>query len=429
MIDYAPLNAQLRDMLENFDLNQAMGGCSLTIFHHGQAVTRLAHGIANLDLSHNPPLTVPWSTDTLSLNFSTGKGVLVTLIHTLVSEGLLDYDKPIAHYWTAFGAQQKQAITLRHVLSHSAQLFDITSLISHAKDMLDWQAMLTAIEQMSPTPSQPTSQLNPPAYSALVSGWVLGGLVEKVTGLSLQNALEHYLLAPLGLVGHVYFGVPTDKLSQVASQLREKTSRNKPTLVEDTDTTLDFYQRLPFYQAWQNQNQVLDKKLTTQAINALYFDPSRIAPEDYKSALVPTGSRQFNYYHPTSLQAKIPAANGVASSFALATMYAMLANNGAWQDKQILTAPVIASLCQIYNQAFDKVMPAMMNWRLGYHRVFSVLHPVEHAYGHMGYNGSMAWCDPSRALAVAFTHNYDVTMLNDVRQFILNETILSFFDD
>lgn len=428
MVNYTQLNTQLRHILDNFDLNQAMGGCSLTILHHGQAVIQLAHGVANLDVSHNPPITVPWTTDTLSLNFSTGKGVLVTLIHILVSQGLLDYDKPIAQYWTAFGAQHKQAITLRHVLTHSAQLFDIASLISHAKDMLDWQIMLNKIEQMSPMPSQSTDQPSAPAYSALVSGWVLGGLVEKVTGLSLQNALEYYLLAPLGLVGQIYFGVPTDKLPQIANQLREKTSRNKPTLVEDTDATLDFYQSLPFYQAWQTQSPTTDKKLTTQAINALYFDPSRIDPDDYKSALLPTGSRQFNYYHPTSLQAKIPAANGVASSFALATLYAMLANHGAWQGKQIISAPVIASLSQIHNQAFDKVMPAMMNWRLGFHRVFSVLHPTEHAYGHMGYNGSMAWCDPSRALAVAFTHNYDVTMLNDVRQFILNETILSFFD-
>lgn len=45
----------------------------------------------------------------------------------------------------------------------------------------------------------------------------------------------------------------------------------------------------------------------------------------------------------------------------------------------------------------------------------------------MGYNGSMAWCDPSRDLALAFVHNYDVTMLNDTRQFIINETVLDFF--
>jgi CubicO group peptidase (beta-lactamase class C family) len=74
------------------------------------------------------------------------------------------------------------------------------------------------------------------------------------------------------------------------------------------------------------------------------------------------------------------------------------------------------------------VMPAVMRWRLGYHRVFSLLHDTTTAFGHMGYNGSMAWCDPNRDLAVAFVHNYDVTMLGDIRQFILNETILNFFD-
>lgn len=147
--------------------------------------------------------------------------------------------------------------------------------------------------------------------------------------------------------------------------------------------------------------------------------------EDYKSALVPIGSRQFNYYHPATLQAKIPA-SGVASAFALARIYAMLANQGRWQDTAIISAPIFAELSKIHNQQFDKIMPAVMAWRLGYHRIFSLCHDVSHAFGHMGYNGSMAWCDPSRDLALAFVHNYDVTMLNDIRQFIINETVLDF---
>ena len=36
-----------------------------------------------------------------------------------------------------------------------------------------------------------------------------------------------------------------------------------------------------------------------------------------------------------------------------------------------------------------------------------------------GIMGLWLGCDPSRALAVSFVHNYDVTMLGDDRQFIL----------
>ncbi|MFW2177060.1 MULTISPECIES: serine hydrolase domain-containing protein [unclassified Moraxella] len=438
-MDFNSLNQQLSKLLANFDLNQKYGGGSLVIFYQGQVVTTLAHGIAKLDRTTGD--TTPWTIDTLSLNFSTGKGVLVTLIHRLVSEGILAYDRPISEYWQAFAQNGKQAISLRDILTHEAGLFDITAVTEHAKDMLDWQTMLTNIEQMQvyqPSSNPQTDNTNDNvnvnqnattddgfvAYSALVSGWVLGGLIEKVTQLPLQKALEQYLLEPLGLVGQAYFGVPADKVAQVAEQIREKDTHAKPVLTTDTAETMAFYQTLGFYQDWQRLAKT-DNALTTQAINGLYFRPTQVDPNDYKSALVPAGSRQFNYYHPTSLQAKIPAANGVATSMALATIYAMLANDGQWQGKSLIKAEIFAELSQIHNQQFDKIMPAVMQWRLGYHRVFSLFADTTHAFGHMGYNGSMAWCDPSRELAVAYVHNYDVTMLNDVRQFILNETVLA----
>ena len=427
---YQALNDRLTALLSQFDLNQSAGGCSLVIFHGGKLITALAHGTANIDKHTHDP--IPWSSDTLSLNFSTGKGVLVTLVHVLVSNQRLAYDTPIAHYWQQFAQNGKNTITLRDILTHESGLFNIVSITEHAKDMLDWETMLARVEKMpanqdpnTPNKDYSVSKKNA-AYSALVSGWVLGGLIEKATQMPLQQALEHYLLAPLGLVGQAYFGVPTSRVTAVASQLRKKETHSKPVLTQDTPDTLRFYQSLPFYHEWQAQTHY-PAALTTQAINELYFQPSQINMEDYKSALVPIGSRQFNYYHPATLQAKIPAANGVASAFALARIYAMLANQGRWQDTAIISAPIFAELSKIHNQQFDKIMPAVMAWRLGYHRVFSLCHDVSHAFGHMGYNGSMAWCDPSRDLALAFVHNYDVTMLNDIRQFIINETVLDFF--
>lgn len=433
MMDYERLNSQLQHCLNQFDLDQPMGGCSLAVFHHGKPVSLLSHGTARLDKLTGEQ--TPWTPDTLSLNFSTGKGILVTLIHVLVTHDFLAYDRAIAHDWPAFAQHGKDKITLRDVLSHEARLFDIVSITEHAKDMLDWQGMLKRIEQM-PVYSSDVSNANQAestgklvAYSALVSGWILGGLIEKVTGKSLQQTLEDYLLTPLGLIGQVYFGVPSEKVTQVAGLMREKEGQHKPTLINDSQATLDFYQSLPFYAAWQDEYADSSAVLTTQMIiNSLYFSTSQVNAESYKAALVPQGSRQFNYYHPSSLQAKIPAANGVASSPALATIYAMLADKGHWQGQVIIRPEIFADLSQIQNQQPDNVMPAQMNWRLGYHRVFSRFHDTDQAFGHMGYNGSMAWCDPSRELAVAYVHNYDVTMLNDIRQFIINETVLAFFD-
>nr|WP_309595517.1 serine hydrolase domain-containing protein [Moraxella osloensis] len=315
LMDYQALNQHLAQLLSQFDLNQKVGGCSLVIFHQGKPVTQLAHGIANIDKT-NQRIT-PWQPSTLSLNFSTGKGILVTLIHILVSQNLLAYDKTLASYWPAFAQNGKDSVTLRDILTHESGLFNIVSITEHAKDMLDWQLMLSNVEQMalnsstnihssanisankesvnqSTESSAASNADSSAAYSALVSGWVLGGLIEKATQLPLQQALEYYLLQPLNLVGQVYFGVPKDKVEQVAGQIRAKESQAKPLLTQDADSTLQFYQSLPFYPAWLTLSQS-DSPLTTQAINALYFQPANINIEDYKSALVPSGSRQFNY--------------------------------------------------------------------------------------------------------------------------------------
>jgi len=90
-------------------------------------------------------------------------------------------------------------------------------------------------------------------------------------------------------------------------------------------------------------------------------------------------------------------------------------------------------------EVLDAFMPAAMKLRLGYHRLFSLygfnddmdkrMSSALSGFGHMGYNGSVAWCDPERQLSFAFIHNFDTTMLNDVRQFALTEAVLSWVEE
>ena len=44
-----------------------------------------------------------------------------------------------------------------------------------------------------------------------------------------------------------------------------------------------------------------------------------------------------------------------------------------------------------------------MHWRLGYHRGFAIGANTRNAFGHYGFGGSGALCDPNRQLAVAMT--------------------------
>ncbi|AMN67664.1 serine hydrolase domain-containing protein [Psychrobacter sp. P11G5] len=439
---------RLQQLLTDLQLDDAPAGGSLVVYQAGRCIVQANVGMAQAN--------IPWQPETLSLNFSTGKGVLATLIHVLVSQQLLDYNKPIASYWPEFSSNGKANITLRTLMSHQANLFSITSIDADSEVLLDWDTMLDKIAAM-PTTLPEDSSLYSSAYSALVYGWVLGGVIESVTDMSLAGALRYYLTEPLDIADSCYFGVPGDKVDRVARLVKNfdisqqghteeqpqlRSRRNKPVLKADSENTLRIYASLPNYRCWEqhaatphavvesNNDKNIDELpiLDTAQINRLYLNTSQLNLKNYKSALIPANKQPIDYYNRQTLQAVIPAANGVASANALATIYAMLANGGTWQGQTLIDAATFEQLSTPQVMGMDAVMPAHMNWRLGYHRLFSVCADTESGFGHMGYNGSVAWCDPTRQLSFAFVHNFDVTMLNDIRQFALTEAILNLVD-
>ena len=462
------LQSRLQQLLKDLQLDDAPAGGALVVYQAGICIAQASVGLARTDLA--------WGIDTLSLNFSTGKGILATLVHVLVSQKKLDYDLPIAHYWPAFAAHHKGEITLRSVMSHQADLFSIQSIDIDNQTVLDWSVMLEKIAAM-PVTAPEQADLYDSAYSALVYGWVLGGAIEAVTTMTLAEALRYYLTEPLGIADSCYFGVPDNQIDKVArlvknfksaedaienahenAQPQPRSRRHKPVLTPDSANTLQTYRHLPSYGCWQQQaaNQSVSQlkaadnnnaaaetlpALDTAQINRLYFDNSQLNLKNYKAALLLASKEPIDYYHPQTLQASIPAANGVASAQALATIYAMLANRGVWQGKTLIDEAIFKQLSTPQVTGMDAVMPAHMDWRLGYHRRFSICQnnriditadttqdDMPEAFGHMGYNGSVAWCDPERQLSFAFIHNFDVTMLNDIRQFALTESVLSLID-
>ncbi len=434
----ARIEPQLQQLLTDLQLDDAPAGGSLVVYQAGKCIAQASVGMAQAGRS--------WQPDTLSLNFSTGKGVLATLTHILVSKQLLDYDTSIANYWPEFATNGKANITLRELMSHQADLFAISSIDATSETFLDWQAMKDNVAAMSLTkPDQHDNYES--AYSALVYGWILGALIEAVTEMTLATALRHYLTEPLGIAESCYFGVSESKVDSVAklvkdfdttdenadqdSELRRK--RHKPTLKPDSEETLGIYDSLPSYECWQRlaaerSADVTAAKLTTTQINRLYFDHAAINANNYRAALVPANKQPIDYHNSQTMQAVIPAANGIASAGALATIYAMLANGGTWQGKTLIDSQTFAKLSTPQVSGMDAVMPAAMNWRLGYHQLFSACADTEAGFGHMGYNGSVAWCEPTRQLAFAFVHNFDVTMLNDIRQFVLTEALFEMID-
>lgn len=349
------------------DARAEQGGAALVVYFKGQKVVDIYTG--------KKSETENWQSDTLSMCYSTGKGVLSTLAHILVSEGFLDYDTPVAQYWPEFAQQGKAQITLRHILSHQSGLYDIRNHIADASEMADWNHMLGVIAN-----AKPRFELGlDAAYQPLTFGWQVGGVLEKATGKSLSVLMQQYLVEPLALDG-AYFGVAESELARVAIPLAKLKIDSKPSLHAKPKP---------------KKASVFDKAVVWSGQN----------PQDFQDAMIPKGMKKFSFFSDAGLKAVIPAANGVFTANSLAKIYAMLANAGEWKGQQLIRPDIFKNLSAVQYTQRDRIMPLPMHWRLGYHRVLT-LGKSSKGFGHMGFNGSGAWCDPERHLSFAYTHNF-----------------------
>lgn len=370
-----------------------IGGAAVSVFHQGECVVDIWGGTRSQDKK-------PWEKDTLSLSFSTTKGIASTLLHVLAEKNLIDYDIPIVHYWPEFGQCGKTHITVREALTHEAGLYSIRSMVEHADEMTDWEAMVRYIEQAEPCHIPGTAN----GYHGLTYGFVIGEVIRRVTGTSFSEALQEHIAKPLNLHG-LYCGLPEDQMDR----------RAKLILPERANHSGKRRSR------WR-------KTMVKTAINgALWFTGGDI--EHTRQGLLPKGISNFDFNSPEVVQSCIPSANGMFTARSLAKVYSMIANGGELDGVRLLSENRVARMGQVQNKRRDKVVHLPMKWRLGYHRVFTTGPKTPNAFGHFGFGGSGAWCDPSRGLSVAMTLNSGVgTPFGDSRIAYINSAALKAAD-
>lgn len=370
------------------------GGAALCIYHRGERVIDIWGGSRNRE-------GTPWTADTLSLSFSTTKGIVSTLLHILADRGLVDYDQPVALYWPAFAQNGKAGITVRQLLCHEAGLYPVRGLIADAAEMRDWPHMLQLMEQAKP--AHAPGERN--GYHALTYGWLVGGLVEKVTGKPLADVLREELSDTLQLDG-CFIGVPDSELGRCAKLIVPEKKPRDPAQPRPPKKT-------PLAQ------QVIETGLRLSG-----FDP-----DSTLQAMVPHGMAKFDWTAPETVQACIPGAGGMFNARSLAKIYAALGNGGELGGVRLMSPQGVKRISSLQNTARGAVIPLPMRWRMGYHRVFTTGPRTPNAFGHFGYGGSGAWCDPSRELAVGYVVNYGIgTPFGDTRLWQINTAAIRAVD-
>jgi CubicO group peptidase (beta-lactamase class C family) len=145
---------------------------------------------------------------------STAKGIVSATIHCLLERGEIDEDLRVAEVWPEFAAMGKHDVSLRHVLDHTAGVPAPPSATTVA-DLCDWDHMCTALAAAEPW-WEPGTRFG---YHAITFGFLAGETVRRATGVSLSSWLRELLTAPLGLEDHVYFGVPLERHSRLVPQI------------------------------------------------------------------------------------------------------------------------------------------------------------------------------------------------------------------
>ncbi len=307
----------------------------------------------------------PFTADTPALSFSTTKGVTATAVHVLADRGLIGYDEPVATYWPEFAAAGKGRITVRDVLTHRAGLHDVRVLARRPADVLNAELMEERLAAATPVGG------DAPGYHAFTFGWLAGGLLRRVTGMDVADAVRDLVADPLGLTG-LDIGLPPDP--------------GAPRPAEVVGNALRLYGAT--------------ERMLTPVWGNVPFTRATV------QALILPGMGGLVYGRDAPIwSTQMPAVNGAFTARGLSGMYAALANGGALGRRRLMRAATVAQLGRVQSRRRDRVLGMEMRWRVGYHHAFMAGAPARQAFGHYGYGGSGGWADPESGLSFAYVTN------------------------
>jgi CubicO group peptidase (beta-lactamase class C family) len=302
-----------------------------------------------------------WQRNTLVNVFSVGKAMAALSLLVLVERGQIDLDAPVARYWPEFAAQGKDAATVRMLLGHRAGLPATRDPLPNLA-MYDWQRMTTALAREAPwwEPGQRHG------YHVNTFGFLVGELVHRVSGVSIDRFFRDTIAAPLDADFH--FGIGPQEDHRVADYYF---AENPPRIVADTD---DAARRV--------------------LLGCVYTNPPGII------GLGTVNTREWR-------AAVMPSTNGHATARAVARIYSALACGGAVDGIRVVQAETIEHAIAEVSCGLDVVLGRPSRFGLGFQltQAERPLGPNPRSFGHFGAGGALGFADPDARLAFAYTMN------------------------
>jgi uncharacterized protein YbbC (DUF1343 family)/CubicO group peptidase (beta-lactamase class C family) len=169
-------------------ISEGIPGAVLIVGHDGQIIYRKAYGHRALE-PRREPMTLDTIFDLASL---TKVIVTSTAVMQLVEVGKVRMNDPVAKYLPEFAQNGKEDVTVRQLLTHYSGLEPDLDLKS------TWEGKQTAYAMaMAETPVDPPGSKF--SYSD-INFIILGELVERVSGESLDEYAVRHIFAPLKML-------------------------------------------------------------------------------------------------------------------------------------------------------------------------------------------------------------------------------------
>jgi CubicO group peptidase (beta-lactamase class C family) len=333
--------------------------------------------------------TTPWSRDTIVNVWSIGKAITAICLLQLVERGLVDLDAPVARYWPEFAQAGKESVTIRTLMAHKAGLQAVGKPLPPGYNLTNWDGMCAELAAQAPWWEPGTNF----GYHTNTYGFLLGEIVRRIDGRTIDRYLQEEIAGPLGVDFH--FGLGPELDHRVADWVP---------YVRSAEETSD--------RPWLEVDPATVNGIELGRMMA-YRNPPPLPG-------VTTNSRIWR-------ASVYPSTSGHANARAVATIFGALATeSGNWNGHHVLETAIRDDAIQIHADGEDAVLGRPNRFGLGFQLTNPGVRPLgtgPRAFGHYGNGAVLGFADPDGHVAFGYVCNRAGRSWRDPRNIALVDAV------
>jgi len=316
-----PMQDRLIEALKHINEEGNMVGLQICVLRHGEEIVNIAAG--TMGIANSRPVTP----STLFNVFSVTKGILTIGLLRLVQDGRIkSLDDPVYTYWPEF--ESKPEVTVRHLLAHQSGLANSFPEDATIDTLLDWSFMTKFIADKAVSSHVPGESTE---YHALSFAWLVGGLIEAVTGEPYEKLFEEILPTnshPDLFLAGISDNIDNDKDLAVVSMQRDNViddkNQNDPRAISHSKSSSSQNKSNNSTDEEDNEDEETKKEKAKKVLDKYRGLQQLMNPSIFNMRKV--------------REAKLPSANGHASAVSLARVFdAVIRDETNYRGEPILS--------------------------------------------------------------------------------------------